>query len=254
MFSPCVDKSELTQGSNDNQFLLQEVSNGRMRTRRAMNPATAMLLGSSCASFEKGTTFSLVVAVDSCMQVQGYHANKSHSQSCWGTCTFLFTLYTPLGTYLLSGRSTTVWKRDPVTATISGKLFSLLSFRAGWEEDRLRACASSRLTSFIGRETEGRVRLFTTDALSEKQETTFQPRVKRDKSKKSMSLFDWNISCRGRKGAAGVARAGRGVFCQLSLPSTQQHYPPECTPSRVQARQPKSALQRLAASAVYASV
>lgn len=141
-----------------------------------------------------------------------------------------------------------MWKRDPVTATISGKLFSLLSFRAGWEADRLRACASSRLTSFIGRETEGRVRLFTTDALSEKQETTFQPGVKRDKSKKSMSLFDWNISCRGRKGAAGVARARRGAFCQRSLPSTQQYCPPECIPSRVQAHQPKAALQRLAAS------
>lgn len=194
-----------------------------------------------------------MVAVDSCVQVWGYYANKSltHSQSCWGTCAFLFALYTPLGTYLLSGRSTTVWKRDPVTGTISGKLFSLLSFRAGWEADRLRACASSRLTSFIGREAEGRVRLFTTDVLSEKQENTFQPGVRRDESKSFMSLFDWNISCGGGK---GVARAGREAFCQISLPSPQQPYPSECIPSRGHTHQPKAALHRLAASAVDVSV
>lgn len=111
-----------------------------------------------------------------------------------------------------------MWKRDPVTGTISGKLFSLLSFRAGWEADRLRACASSRLTSFIGREAEGRVRLFRTDALSEKQENTFQPGVRRDESKSFMSLFDWNISCGGCKGAT---RAGRETFVRyvFHLPS-----------------------------------
>lgn len=143
-----------------------------------------------------------------------------------------------------------MWKRDPVTGTISGKLFSLLSFRAGWEADRLRACASSRLTSFIGREAEGRVRLFTTDVLSEKQENTFQPGVRRDESKSFMSLFDWNI-CGGGK---GVARAGREAFCQISLPSPQQPYPSECIPSRGHAHQPKAALHRLAASAVDVSV
>ena len=140
-----------------------------------------------------------------------------------------------------------MWKREPVTGTISGKLFSLLSFRAGWEADRLRACASSRLTSFIGREAEGRVRLFTTDTLSEKQENTFQPGVRRDESKSFMTLFDWNISCGGGKGAA---RAGREAFCQTSLPSPQQPYPSECTPSRGHAHQTKAALHRLAASAV----
>lgn len=93
-----------------------------------------------------------------------------------GNLLLLLTLYTPLGTYLLSGRSTTVWKREPVTGTISGKLFSLLSFLAGWEADRLRACASSRLTSFIGREAEGSDRFLTIGAFSEKQESTFQPR------------------------------------------------------------------------------
>lgn len=44
--------------------------------------------------------------------------------------------------------------------TISGKLFSLLSFRAGWLVARLRAWASSRLTSFMGKERAGKVRLF----------------------------------------------------------------------------------------------
>lgn len=140
-----------------------------------------------------------------------------------------------------------MWKRDPVTGTISGKLFSLLSFRAGWEADRLRACASSRLTSFIGREAEGRVRLFRTDTLSEKQENTFQPGVRRDESKSCMSLFNWNISCGGCKGAT---RAGRETFCQIHLPSPQQPYPSECTPSRGHAHQPKSVLQRFLAFAV----
>lgn len=132
-----------------------------------------------------------------------------------------------------------MWKRDPVTGTISGKLFSLLSFRAGWEADRLRACASSRLTSFIGREAEGRVRLFTTDALSEKQENTFQLGVRIDESKSFMSLFDWNISCGGWKGAA---RAGREAFCQMCLTFPQQPYPSECIPSRGHAPQPKAAI------------
>lgn len=163
----------------------------------------------------------------------------------------MFVLYTPLGTYLLSGRSTTVWKRDPITGTISGKLFSLLSFRAGWDADRLRAWASSRLTSFIGREAEGRVKLFTTDALSEKQENTFQPGVRRDESKCFMTLFDWNISCGGRK---EVARAGRKAFCQINLSAPQQPYPSECIPSRGHACQPKAVLCGFASSAVDASV
>lgn len=140
-----------------------------------------------------------------------------------------------------------MWKRDPVTGTISGKLFSLLSFRAGWEADRLRACASSRLTSFIGREVEGRVRLFTTDALSEKQENTFQLGVRRDESKSFMSLFELEHLLRRGKGAA---HAGREAFCQISLPSPQQPYPSESIPSRGHACQPKAALHRPAASAV----
>jgi len=195
--------------------------------------------------------FFSVVAVDSCVQVWGIILTKVSFLITLGNLHFFFVLYTPLGTYLLSGRSTTVWKRDPVTGTISGKLFSLLSFRAGWEADRLRACASSRLTSFIGREAEGRVRLFTTDALSEKQENTFQPSVRRDESKTFMSLFDWNTSCGGGKGAA---RAGRKAFCQISLPSPQQPYPSKCIPNRGHALQPKAVLHRLTASAVDASV
>ena len=63
-------------------------------------------------------------------------------------------------TYLLSGNSRTVWKRVPMGGTISGRLFSLLSFLAGWLVARLRAWASSRLTNFMGRERAGRVRLF----------------------------------------------------------------------------------------------
>lgn len=132
-----------------------------------------------------------------------------------------------------------MWKRDPITGTISGKLFSLLSFRAGWDADRLRACASSRLTSFIGREAEGRVKLFTTDALSEKHKNTFQPGVRRDESKSFMTLFDWNISCGGGK---EVARAGRKAFCQISLSAPQQPYPSEYIPSRGHACQPKAVL------------
>lgn len=125
MFSPCVDKSELTQGSNDNQFLLQEVSNGGMRTRRAMNPATAMLLGSSCASFEKGTTFSLVAAVDSCMQVQGYHANKSRIPSHVGEpalfClhfTLLLALTCCRGGQQLCGRGTQLQQRFQASCSL----------------------------------------------------------------------------------------------------------------------------------------
>lgn len=41
--------------------------------------------------------------------------------------------------YLLSGNSRTVWKRVPMGGTISGRLFSRLSFRAGWFVARLRA-------------------------------------------------------------------------------------------------------------------
>ena len=63
-------------------------------------------------------------------------------------------------TYLLSGNSRTVWKRVPMGGTISGRLFSLLSFLAGWLVARLRAWASSRLTNFMGSERAGRVRLF----------------------------------------------------------------------------------------------
>lgn len=127
-----------------------------------------------------------------------------------------------------------MWKRDPVTGTISGKLFSLLSFRAGWDADRLRACASSRLTSFMGREAEGRVRLFTTDALSEKQGHAFQPGVRRDRSESFTLLFDWNISCRGGK---GVARAGREALCQISLPAPQQPHPSAFPAGAMLARQ-----------------
>lgn len=47
---------------------------GGMRTNGAMNPATVMLLRSSCASFEKGTQFCLG---GSCVQVWWYHTNKS---------------------------------------------------------------------------------------------------------------------------------------------------------------------------------
>lgn len=224
---------------------------GEMRTSEAMNPA--ILLRSSSASFEKDTEFSL----DSgCrfrwVQVWGYHINKRIIlNQVLRYLHFLFVLYTPLGTYLLSGRSTTVWKRDPITGTISGKLFSLLSFRAGWDADRLRAWASSRLTSFIGREAEGRVKLFTTDALSEKQENTFQPGVRRDESKCFMTLFDWNISCGAGK---EVARAGRKAFCQISLSAPQQPYPSEYIPSRSHDCQPKAVLCGFAPSAVDASV
>lgn len=209
--------------------------------------------GASLPLFRRTQNFLWIAAVysDEC-RCGDITLQKNHSQSHWGTCTFfLFVLYTPLGTYLLSGRSTTVWKRDPITGTISGKLFSLLSFRAGWDADRLRAWASSRLTSFIGREAEGRVKLFTTDALSEKQENTFQPGVRRDESKCFMALFDWNISCGAGK---DVAHAGRKAFCQISLSAPQQPYPSEYIPSRGHACQPKAVFCGFASSAVNTSV
>lgn len=168
-----------------------------------------------------------------------------------GNLLLLLTLYTPLGTYLLSGRSTTVWKREPVTGTISGKLFSLLSFLAGWEADRLRACASSRLTSFIGREAEGSDRFLTIGAFSEKQESTFQPRGE-ERREQELCVFIW-LEQLLRRGKRSSTCRERG-FCQISLPSPQQPYPSECIPSRGHTCQPKAALHRLAAPAVDALV
>lgn len=168
-----------------------------------------------------------------------------------GNLLFSFTLYIPLSTYLLSGRSTTVWKKDPVTGTISGKLFSLLSFRAGWEADRLRACASSRLTSFIGREVEGWVRFFTTGAFSVKKESTFQLRGEKRWDQElrvfiSLGRLLWRGERRGTCGERG--------FCQISLPSPRQPYSSECITSRGYACQSKAVLHRLPAPAVDISV
>lgn len=156
-----------------------------------------------------------------------------------GNLLFLFTLYIPLSTYLLSGRSTTVWKKDPVTGTISGKLFSLLSFRAGWEADKLRACASSRLTSFIGREVDGWVRFFTTGAFSAKKKSTFQLwGEKRWEQELHVFISLGQLLWRGER--RGTCRE-RG-FCQISLLSPQQPYSSECITSRGHTCQSKAVL------------
>lgn len=77
------------------------------------------------------------------------------------------------GNYLLSGNSRTVWKGVPMGGTISGRLFSRLSFRAGWFVAKLRAWASSRLTNFMGRDRAGKVRLFVIVRLSVNQRKEF---------------------------------------------------------------------------------
>lgn len=76
-------------------------ADGGVRTGGAMNPG--MLLRSSCASLEKGTELSLNGGCRFMQQVWGYHANKSHFQSCWGTSTVLVVLFPSFG-HLLAVR------------------------------------------------------------------------------------------------------------------------------------------------------